>query len=426
MDLGANRMSNASGTQKKRGPLSGIRVLDMTRVLAGPFCSMILGDLGAEIIKVEEIEKGDPARAVAPFANGVSHYYLAINRNKKGIAVDARTESGRQIILDLAKHCDVLIENFRPDVMGRLGLSMEILKQANPRLIVCSISGFGKGNALSDKPSFDIIAQAMSGVMSINGESDGGPLKLGVPLGDLGAGLWGAMGVLAALQHRNAEHQAVAVDVSMLDSLMAFLSHMASEYFVTGESPPRTGNNSRSVVPYGRFPVSDGHIVLALHLGSFWRKFCGAVGHPEWIGDNRFRNAAARRENRQVLEDVMADVLRTRTAAEWTEIFNREDIPCAAVLDLGEALAQDVVVERGLVRQCDHPTAGRVGVVGSPLKFSGDFDDSVTMPAPLLGQHTAEVLTQLLGYASEKIERLARDNVIRVQDKAALSPPRSE
>lgn len=195
---------------------------------------------------------------------------------------------------------------------------------------------------------------------------------------------------------------------------MAFASYMASEYFVSGQSPPRTGNNSRSVVPYGRFPVGGGHIILALHLGSFWRKFCDAVGHPEWIGDSRFRNAQARRENRKVLEQVMAEVLRTRTAAEWAAIFNREDIPCAAVLDIGEALAQDVVVERGLVRQCDHPTAARVGVVGSPLKFSGDFDDSVTIPAPLLGQHTAEVLTQLPGYEAATMERLARENAIRL------------
>lgn len=407
-------MTDASGTSAKRGPLSGIRILDMTRVLAGPFCSMILGDLGAEIIKVEEIEKGDPSRAVAPFANGVSHFHLSVNRNKKGIAVDTRTESGRQIILDLAKHCDVLLENFRPDVMDRLGLSTVALKEANPRLIVCSISGFGKGNRLSNKPSFDIIAQAMSGMMSVNGEADGGPLKLGISLGDLGAGMWGAIGVLAALQHRNAENHAVEIDLSMLDSMMAFLSYMATEYFMTGVSPPRTGNNSTSVVPYGRFPVKDGHIILALHLGSFWRKFCEAVERPEWIGEARFRNAAARRENREVLEEAMGEVLRGRTGAEWAEVFDRYDIPNAAVVDIGEALSQTVVVDRGLVRRYEHPTAGSIGVVGSPLKFAGDFDDAPPAPAPLLGQHTTEVLSQLLGYDRQKLEELVRDDVIRV------------
>ena len=406
-------MSAGSKVKKRRGPLAGIRVLDLTRVLAGPFCSMILGDLGAEIIKVEEIEKGDPARAVAPFANGVSHYHMAVNRNKKGIAVDVRTEGGRRIILDLVKHCDVVLENFRPGVMGRLGLSPDMLRQSNPKLVVCSISGFGKGNALSNKPSFDIIAQAMSGVMSVNGEADGGPLKLGISLGDLGAGLWGAIGVLAALQHRNSANQGVDIDLSMLDALLAMLPYMATHFFVSGKSPEREGNNSRSVVPYGRFPVSDGHIILALHLGSFWRKFCDAVGRTEWISDQRFRNAAARRENREILEQLMGEVLRTRTAAQWATVFDAHDIPNAAVLDIGEALSQPIVAERGLVRQTDHPTAGRVGVVGSPLKFSGDFDDSETSPSPLLGQHTDEVLTELLGYTPADLERFAREYVIR-------------
>lgn len=407
-------MSADNSGQRGQGPLSGIRVLDMTRVLAGPFCSMILGDLGAEIIKVEEIEQGDPARAVAPFVNGVSHFHLAVNRNKKGIAVDVRTEAGRQIVLDLAKHCDVLLENFRPDVMDRLGLSTDALRQANPKLIVCSISGFGKGTSLSNKPSFDIIAQALSGVMSVNGEPDGGPLKLGISLGDLGAGLWAAIGVLAALQHRHAENRAVEVDVSMLDSLMALLSYLANYFFVTGQNPVRAGNTNTSVVPYGRFPVSDGHIVLALHIGSFWRRFCQAVDRPEWIDDERFRKAAARRENREVLESAMAQVLKTRTAAEWAVIFDRHDIPNAAVLDVGEALSQPVVAERGLIQECDHPTAGRVRVLGSPLKFGGNFENAPPMPSPLLGQHTAEVLSDLLGYSSEVMQKLTRDNVIRI------------
>lgn len=409
----SNIRSAETNAGKKRGPLSGIRVLDMTRVLSGPFCAMILGDLGAEIIKVEEIEKGDPARAVAPFANGVSHFHLAVNRNKKGIAIDVRTEAGKNIILDLVKHCDVVLENFRPDVMDRLGLSTAVLKQAKPDLIVCSISGFGKGNSFSNKPSFDIIAQAMSGMMSVNGEVDGGPLKLGISLGDLGAGLWGALGVLAALQHRNSGNGGIEVDVSMLDSLMAFLSYMATYYYVTGENPPNAGNNSTSVVPYGRFPVSDGHIILALHIGSFWRNFCQAVGRPEWIADARFRNAAARRENKDILESEMGEVLKTRTAAAWAEIFDKHDIPNAAVLDIAEALSQPLVADRGLIRKFDHPTAGRVGVVGSPLKFTGGFDDTATMPSPELGEHTNEVLTQLLGYAPADLEQLARDNVIR-------------
>lgn len=398
---------------KSRGPLAGIRVLDLTRVLAGPFCTMILGDLGAEIIKVEEIEKGDPARAVAPFQKGESHFHLAINRNKRGIAVDVRTDAGRRIILDLARHCDVLLENFRPDVMDRLGLTSEALKAANPRLIVCSVSGFGKGNHLSNKPSFDIIAQAMSGMMSVNGEPDGGPLKLGISLGDLGAGVWAAIGVLAALQHRNRNGDAVAVDLSMLDSLLSFLSYMVTYFFVSGESFPRIGNNNRSVVPYGRFPVADGHIILALHLGAFWRKFCQAVERPEWIADERYRNAEARRLNREVLEAEMGEVLKTRKAAEWAAIFDRADIPNAAVMDIGEALAQQVVGDRGMVQHYEHPVAGRVGVIGSPLKFTGPFADNGMQPAPALGEHTTEVLRELLGYDAAQLRELEAGKVIR-------------
>ena len=396
-----------------RGPLHGIRVLDLTRVLSGPFCSMILADLGAEIIKIEEIDKGDPSRAVAPFANGASHMDLAINHNKKSVALDARTDGGRDVILQIARHCDVVLENFRPDVMDRLGLSDPALHAANPRLVRCSISGFGRGNALSNKPSFDIIAQALSGAMAINGEPQGDPLRMGLSMGDLGAGMWAAIGVLAALQQRERDGVGNGIDVSMLDCLIALQGQAASHYLVSGESPRRTGNNSTSVVPYGMFPVKDGHIILALHIGSFWRKFCEAVGHPEWIPDPRFVNATARRKNREVLESTMGEVLRTRTAAEWASLFNESDIPNAAVLDMGAALALPVVQDRGLVRHCTtHATAGPVRVVGTPLKFARGFEDHTVIAAPVLGQHTDEVLSQLLGYPPQKLQDLRRDGVI--------------
>lgn len=392
-----------------RGPLHAIRVLDLTRVLSGPFCAMILADLGAEVIKIEEGGKGDPSRAVDPFANGVSHMDLAINHNKKSVVLDARTAAGRQAILDLARHCDVVLENFRPDVMDRLGLSDDALHEANPRLIRCSISGFGRGNPMSGKPSFDIIAQALSGAMSMNGEVGGAPLRMGLSMGDLGAGMWAAIGVLAALQQRHVDGQGTGIDVSMLDCLIALQGQAAAHWFVSGESPGRTGNNSTRVVPYGMFPVKDGHIILALHIGSFWRKFCEAVGHAEWIPDARFANATARRHNREVLESTMGEVLRTKTAAEWAAILDRFDIPNAAVLEMGEALAQPVVQERGLVRSFQHPTAGTVKVVGTPLKYSRGFEDEAVRPAPLLGQHTDEVLVGLLGYDAEQLQALRRE-----------------
>ncbi len=395
-----------------RKPLEGLRILDLSRVLTGPFCSMILGDLGAEILKVEEIDKGDPARAVSPFIEGVSHYFLAVNRNKKSISVDTRTAQGRQIVLDLARHSDVLLENFRPGVMDRLGLSVAALREVNPRLVICSISGFGQDGHLSGKPSFDLIAQAMSGVMSVNGEPGIDPVRLGLPLGDLGAGLWAAIGVLAALQHRGNTGEALEVDVSLLDGLISLLTYMAEIYFFTGESPKQIGNSHYSVVPYGRFPVKDGHIVLALHIGSFWRKFCTAIGRPEWAADPRFRRAADRTANRNELEREMAAVLTTRPSAEWIALFEAQDIPCAAVLDIGEALSQEVVRERRMIKECLHPVAGPLKVLGSPYRFGRAFDDLPPTPPPELGEHTTQVLSELLGYDSELIDRLARDKVI--------------
>lgn len=407
-------MSTENASEVSRGPLAGIRILDLSRVLAGPFCSMILGDLGAEILKVEELGAGDSGRAVAPFANGASHFDLTVNRNKKGIAVDARTDAGRQVILDLARHCDVVLENFRPEVMDRLGLSSAALKAVNPDIIVCSISGFGKGNALSNKPSFDIVAQALSGIMSVNGDPDSGPLKLGISLGDLGAGIWAAVGILAALVRRQQGGKAVDIDLSMLDALMAFLATQATAQSMTGEAPARTGNNSSSVVPYGMFPVADGNIILALHLGSFWRKFCEAVGRPQWSDDPRFRKAASRRENRLELEKEMAEVLITKSGAQWAVIFDQHDIPNSAVLDIRQAMAQPVTRERGLVQRVAHPQAGEVEMIGSPLKFIGDMAKPNPLPAPLHGQHTLEVLSKLLGYDSPRLEQLLKDNVIGI------------
>jgi len=409
-------MSNNDSAARGTGPLAGIRVLDLTRVLAGPFCSMILGDLGAEILKIEELGAGDSGRAVAPFRNGASHFDIAVNRNKKSLAVDARTEQGRKIVLDLVRHCDVVLENFRPGVMDRLGLSSDTLKSINPDVVVCSISGYGQGNPFSGKPSFDIIAQAMTGMMSINGDAGAGPQKLGISLGDLGAGIWAAVGVLAALVRRGRGGKAVDVDLSMIDALLAFLPTHAAAMSMTGTPPAQTGNNSTSVVPYGMFPVADGHIILALHLGSFWRNFCNAVGRPEWSDDPRFRKSSARRENRLELEAEMATVLKTRTGQEWAGIFDAHDIPNSAVLDVGQAMQLPVVQARGLIRRVNHPQAGEVDLVGSPIRFIGDVEAAPANAAPLHGQDTLQVLGSLLGYGAADLDRLVQDKVIEASN----------
>jgi crotonobetainyl-CoA:carnitine CoA-transferase CaiB-like acyl-CoA transferase len=394
------------------GPLAGVKVLDLSRVLAGPYCSMILADLGADVIKVEELGRGDQTRTIPPFVNGESHYFLAVNRNKRSIAVDLKKPEGRDLVLELARSCDVLLENFRPGVLDRLGLGSEALEAANPRLVVCSISGFGQTGPLRETPSFDLVTQAMSGVMSINGEPDGPPTKLGIPLGDVGGGLWAAIGILAGLQKRGATGRGSRIDLSLLEGLMGLLGYLAELYLVTGQSPGQVGSGHHSVVPYGRFAVKDGHIVIALHVGNFWRNFCTAIEREDLVEDPRFRTTADRRSNRDELEALVGAILLTRTAAEWTAIFTRLDIPHGPVHSVGEAIEQEVIRERGLVRTVEHARAGAVRLLGSPLGFD-DFDARDYRPSPLLGEHTRSVLAEL-GRSAADIDALIDAGVVGV------------
>ena len=398
------------------GPLSGVKVLDLSRVLAGPFCSMILGDLGAEIIKVEEVRGGDRTRTIPPFVNGESHYFLAINRNKQSICVDLKQPEGREIVLKLAQTADVVLENFRPGVLERLRLGYEDFASVNPRIVMCSISGFGQTGSMRDVPSFDLIAQAMSGLMSINGEAQGPPTKIGVPIGDVGGGMWAAIGVLAGLQKRSQTGKGSHIDLSMLEGCMGLLGYLAQLYMVTGESPARAGSDHLSVVPYGRFPVKDGHIVIALHVGNFWRKFCVAIGREDLEFNPKYRTTADRRGNREELVAIISDILLTKTAAEWVRIFEDADVPHAMVNSVGEAIEQDIVRERELMRTVSHTVAGEVRVVGSPLRFD-DFDAKAYRPSPLLGEHTRSILARF-GYDDDAIDRLADGGVVGLPERA--------
>jgi crotonobetainyl-CoA:carnitine CoA-transferase CaiB-like acyl-CoA transferase len=394
-------------------------------VLAGPFCSLILADLGAEVIKVEEIGSGDQTRTIPPFVNGESHYFLAINRNKRSVALDARTAEGRDLLLKLAMQCDVVLENFRPGVMERLGLSYERLKTLKADLIVCSISGFGATGSLREKPSFDLVTQALSGVMSINGYPEGTPTKLGLPLGDIGGGLWAAIAVLAALNERNATGEGSHVDLSLLEGLMSLLGYLAEIYLVSGENPGRMGNSHHKIVPYGLMPVKDGHIVLALHVGAFWRKFCQAIGREDLITDPRFRTVKDRYGNRVELERLIEEIMRTKTVAEWQEILEAADVPHGPVNNIGQAVNQPIVRERGFLKEVQHPTAGPVKVLGTPLRFEGRYEAPPLEPPPLLGEHTREVLGSLIGLSDDELERLIKAKVIapaREHTSAQRSP----
>ncbi|MBI4080989.1 MAG: CoA transferase [Candidatus Lambdaproteobacteria bacterium] len=399
------------------GMLAGVRVVDFSRVLAGPLCTMILADLGAEVIKVEEPGAGDQTRAIPPLVNGLSHYFLAVNRNKRSVALDLKRAEGVAIALRLVRHADVVVENFRPGVMERLGLGYARLQAERPGLIVCSISGFGQDGTLSGRPSFDLVTQALSGVMSINGEAQGPPTKLGLPMGDLAGGLWGAIGVLGALHRHQTRGEGAHIDLSLLDGLLGLLGYLGELFLVTGESPGRVGSGHHSIVPYGRFPVRDGHIILALHQGSFWRKFCRAVGRDDLAENPRFRTTGQRRDRREELEAIVTGILARKTLAEWQRIFDEADIPNAPVHDIGQALTQPYVRERGLVAETPHPLGGSVPLVRGPLRLRGGGELPPLGPPPLLGEHTRAVLATLAGCDGATIERLIAEGVAAEADR---------
>lgn len=408
---GAPEREPADG-EDRRAPLAGVRVLDLTRVLAGPFGTMILGDLGAEVIKVEELEKGDGVRAIPPFYDhGLSHYFLAINRNKRSIAVDMKTDAGRELILDLAASSDVVIENFRPEVMERLGLGFEALKARNPHIILCSISGFGRTGPMADKPSFDLVSQALSGVMSITGEPDDAPMKMGLPMGDLGGGLWASIAVLAALFRRQSDPSAQHIDISLLEGLVGLLGYLGQLAMLTGKSPERVGSSHHSVVPYGRFAVKDGYLVLALHVGSFWRGFCRAIDREDLIEDPRFRTGGLRTANRTELLPILEEIFLTKTRAEWQALLDEHDVPHAPLLNVKETLELDQIVARGVLQDIDHPEEGRVQVVGPVVRFVGEAPRPLK-PPPRLGEHGREILQEILGRSDVEIDRLEAEAVL--------------
>jgi len=393
------------------GPLQGIRVVDLTRVLAGPFATQSLGDLGAEILKVEPPGGGDETRRFPPFVGGESHYFLGINRNKKSLVIDLSQEAGADILRRLVARADILVENYRPGVMNRLGLGYETLAVLNPRLIYCAISGFGLSGPLSDKPSFDIVTQALTGALSINGERGHMPVKLGIPLGDMCGGIFGPMAILAALHERTQTGRGRLIDISLYDGLIGMLGYFAQLAFITGEDPPPMGSSHPNIVPYGSFPASDGSIIIAVLSESFWGKLCDALERPDLAEDPRFATPSLRRDRRDEVDRLIAEVTCTRTVAEWQERLTRFDVPHAPVLGVTAALAHPHAQAREMVVTAQHATAGPLPLVGRPIKFPGSPQSPSTAP-PTLGQHTAQVLRDELGYSEAEIAALRRDGVI--------------
>ncbi|MFY0634011.1 MAG: CoA transferase [Vannielia sp.] len=394
-----------------KGPLAGLRVLDFSRILSGPYASMVLADLGAEVIKIEPLGTGDETRNFPPFQGPLSHYFIALNRSKSSIALDLKSEEGAQIARELAAESDILLENFRPGVMDRLGLGFDALHAAHPGLIYCSITGFGTQSPLAEKPAFDIVAQALSGVMSLNREPGQAPNKLSVPLGDMSGSIFSVFGILAALHERASTGKGRHVEVAMLDSLIALQGYLSQLYFTTGTSPEPQGTRHPSIVPYGAFPTSDGHVIVACLTERFWQNFARCIGHPELVDDARFSPYQNRLANRDALEEIIAEAMAGGTTEHWLAQLDAFDVPNAPILSVGDALEQEHVVSGGLVRQVSHPVAGDIRMVGSPLRFDGQHLPEPRAPQ-LLGEETEKVLRERLHLDEARIKALKERGTI--------------
>ncbi len=395
------------------GPLAGIRILDLTWVLAGPYAAMILCDLGAEVVKVERPPHGDVARTTGPFVNNESMYFQSVNRGKKSISIDLRSDAGRELFLRLVDEADVVMENFTPGVMDKLGIGPEALLARNPRLIFASTSGFGQTGPLRDKPALDIIVQGMGGVMSITGYPNEPPARPGTSIGDICGGLYTAIGILAAMRERDLSGQGQSVDISMLDCQIAILENAVARFFATGSEPGPLGTRHPSATPFQAFPTADGWMVVALSWGiaTQWEIFCAELGLPELVGDERFDTSFKRTENHADLEPVLFAATRRQTTDHWVSVLGQYGIPIGPLNTIGQAVQQEQIAAREMIITVQHPIAGDVTMAASPLKLSRT-PGRVYGYAPQFGQDTAAVLDEWLGIPADETEQLADSGVV--------------
>ncbi|HEV7416105.1 MAG TPA: CoA transferase [Tianweitania sediminis] len=386
-----------------RLPLDGIRVIDLTRVLSGPFCTMMLGDMGAEVIKVETGE-GDPIRSQGTLRDGFSWYYAAFNRNKKSVLLDLRSDDGRAALGRLIASADVLVDNFRPGVLAKMGFGKDRLNELNPRLVTAQVNGFGSTGPYVDRPAFDFIAQAMSGLMSVNGFAGGEPVRSAQPITDLVAGLYLAFGIVNALRARDLNGEGQHVEAAMVNGAISMMAYLASEYFVTGRLPQRTGNDHPLVAPYGLYKTADGEIAVAPSNDVILRKFLASLDLEHLLDDSRFDTNAKRFQRRAELHDLIDGALARDTSEAWIARINAAGVPCGRVQDIAQAFADPQVIAQEMAIDVDHPGHGAVRMLGFPVKLDGT-PCTVRHPAPELGQHSKEVLASV-GYSSEDVGRL--------------------
>jgi len=396
-------------------PLEGVKVLDLTRALSGPFCTMILGDLGADVIKVEPID-GDMMRQWGPFDRTESVYYLTGNRNKRAIAIDFRSAEGIELIKEFAKECDVVVENFKPGSMDAMGLNYEKLAEINPRLIYMSITGFGRDGPNSDQPGFDQIAQGYSGLMSVTGSPESGPLRVGVAIGDQTTGMWAAIGVLSALAQREKTGVGHRIDTSLMASLVGLLSVQGQRYLSLGETPGLAGNNHPVVSPCGVFQTKDGPLNIAANTPNMWITLCNILDLNELVADERFIDNASRAVNRDELKQLIEKQLSRFDRQHWTHLFNKSGVPAGPINNLAEVFSDAQVLHCQLVEEVIHPVLGTLKLVGSPIQFDLNKGSSIKRAPPLLGEHTSEILEEF-GWSHQEIDNLNKRGVIKILKK---------
>lgn len=391
--------------QSHDGTLSGLRVLDLSRILSGPFSTMVLADLGADVIKVEDTASGDDTRTWGPpFQGEDAAYFHSVNRNKRGIALDLKDPESHSLVYELAREADVIVENFRPGTAARLGLGYERVSEDNPGVVYASVSGYGQTGPMRDEPGYDAVAQALSGVMSVTGEAGGPPVRFGVSPADLAAGMWACVGILAALRHRESTGRGEWVDVSLLDGQIAWLTYVAAGYFASGEIPQRYGAAHPTIVPYQAFPTADGYLMVAAGNDGLWQRFAEAIGVAELADDPRFATNPDRVRHRAELLPLIEAALADRPAAEWEALLSGARVPAGRINTVDQALAHPQVIARGMTTEVKHVNAGTIRTIGCPIKLSS-APSSIRAAPPAHGQHTASVLSAM-GVGEDRLAKM--------------------
>ena len=391
-------------------PLTGIKIVDLTRILAGPFCTMLLADMGAEVIKIEPPGEGDPLRAQGAIKDGLSWYYVSFNRNKKSVTLNLYSKEGKEVLASLIRQSDVVVDNFRPGVIEKMGFPYTHLKGLKPNIIYCGITGFGATGPYKDRPAFDFIIQAMSGLMSLNGKEGEEPIRVGPPISDLIGGIYAALGIVGALFHRAQTGQGQEVQTSLMDGLISFFGYMSASALATGEAPLRTGNDHPIVAPYGLFKATDGDLAIAPSNEQVYQKFLSALGLNHLNNDQDFATNDLRMANRKKINAIVQEKIGTNSRAYWVDYLNRAGVPCGTIMNLKEVFMNPQVLHQEMVLEVEHPGHGRVKMTGFPIKLIST-PSRIRLPAPKLGEHTEEILRSL---------GLSQDTITELQQKGAI------